>query len=53
MITLVGFTLLYGVLAVVEVGLLLRHDPGRACPEADPAAGPRPTRPSPTLALAY
>ncbi len=37
-ITLVGFTLVYGVLAIVEVGLLLRQI-RLGLPEADPGAG--------------
>jgi cytochrome d ubiquinol oxidase subunit I len=38
LLTLVGFTIVYGILAIVEAGLLLRRI-GRGLPSADPLAG--------------
>jgi cytochrome d ubiquinol oxidase subunit I len=50
-ITLVGFTLLYGVLAIVEVGLLLRQI-RIGLPEADAEAGVH-GEGEPSLGLGY
>jgi cytochrome d ubiquinol oxidase subunit I len=38
LLTLVGFTIVYGILAIVEAGLLLRRI-SRGLPSADPLAG--------------
>jgi len=52
-LTLVGFTVLYGVLAVIEVGLLLRQIRA-GLPDADPTAGfHHDGEPEPELGLGY
>jgi cytochrome d ubiquinol oxidase subunit I len=50
-ITLVGFTVIYGILAVVEVGLLLRRIRA-GLPDADPGGGIHQDG-EPALALGY
>ena len=53
LITLVGFTLLYGALAVVEVGLLRPARAGRPAAEADRRTRGVEHEAEPALGLAY